>query len=94
MPEVYEVEVVTGEAATVIAVPASSLEVEVHIESVATVGSIPVIETVEVIMPGPARIPDGNYVLNQGNAPGLMVLEALDPVPPGTPAGTVILRKS
>lgn len=41
MPEVYEVEVVTGEAASVVLVPASSLEVEVHIESVATVGRSP-----------------------------------------------------
>lgn len=92
MPEIYEVEVVTGEAATVTSVPASSLEVEVHIESVATVGTIPVLETVEVIMPGPARIPDGSYVLNEGNAPGLMVLGPADPIPGGTPAGTIILR--
>jgi hypothetical protein len=42
----------------------------------------------------PNSISFEDTVKNEGNAPGLMVLEAADPVPPGTPAGTVILRKS
>lgn len=94
MPEVYEVEVVTGETATVTPVAASGLEVEVHLESVSVTGSIPVPETVEVTILGTVQVPDGPVVYNEGGVPGIMKLGLADPVPPGTPAGTVILRTS
>lgn len=93
MPEVYEVEVITGETATATSVPSSGLELEVHLENVSTVGAIPVPETVEVTIIGTVQVPDGPVVYNEGNAPGLMVLDTGAPIPPGTPAGTVILRK-
>lgn len=93
MPEVYEVEIVTGETATATTVPASGLELEVHLDNVAVTGTIPVIENVEVTILGTVQVPGGPVVYNEGNAPGLMVLEALDPVPGGTPVGTIILRK-
>jgi hypothetical protein len=92
MPEVYEVEVVTGEMATALSVPAAGLELEVQLESVSTVGQIPEPETIEVTILGTVQVPDGPVVYNEGGVPGIMKLGPLDPVPPGTPAGTVILR--
>lgn len=92
MPEVVEVVVVTGESAIATAVPASSLEVEVHLENTATVGSISDISSIEVTLPGVLTVPNGSVVYNVGNAYGLLVLATGAPVPPGTPAGTVILR--
>lgn len=94
MPDVYEVEVVTGETATAVAVPASGLELEVTLENVSVVGVIPVPETVEVVLLGTVQVPGGPVVYNEGGVPGIMKLGAADPVPPGTPAGTVILRTS
>lgn len=93
MPEVYEVEVVTNEAAVATVVPASSLELQVNLESVSVTGAIPNVEVVEVTMLGTVQTPNGSVVYNYGNAPGLLVLNVGDAVPGGTPSGTVILRK-
>jgi hypothetical protein len=93
MPEVFEVEVVTGEVATAVSVPASGLELEVQLDNVAKTGAVEDVTVVEVTLLGPVQVPDGSVVYNEGNAPGLMVLDIAEPVPPGTPAGTVILRK-
>jgi hypothetical protein len=71
----------------------ASLEVEIAIDGdIAGSGSVTEIELApDVSMPSSVSL-DG-MVVNVGNAPGLLVLEASDPVPPGTPVGTVILRK-
>jgi len=92
MPEIYEVEVVTNEVATAISVPASGLELEVQLENVAVTGAIEDVTVVEVTILGTVQVPGGPVVYNEGNAPGLMVLGPADPIPPGTPTGTVILR--
>lgn len=92
MPEIAEVEVVTGESAVAILVPASSLELEVHLDSKTLVGAVEDLVNIEVTLPGVLTVPNGSVVYNVGNAPGLLVLSGAAPVPPGTPAGTVILR--
>ena len=70
---------------------AGPLEVEIDLGAVASTGTITDVEVVEVQLP--TKIAFENTVKNAGNAPALMVLEAAAQVPPGTPAGTVILRK-
>lgn len=67
------------------------LEIEIALDDTTGAGTVSEIEVAEVNLP-PTVALDG-MVKNAGNAPALMVLEAADPVPPGTPAGTVILRK-
>lgn len=89
-----EIEVIGNETAVATTVASSSLELEINIDSAVVVGSIPEPEVVEVSLTNPPILPDPNAVKNAGNAPALMVLNAADPVPPGTPAGTVILRKA
>jgi hypothetical protein len=93
MPEIYEVEVVTNETATAISVPASGLELEVHLDNVSLTGTIPVIENVEVTILGTVQVPGGPVVYNEGNAPGIIVLEQADPIPGGLPTGTIVMRK-
>lgn len=87
------VEFIGNESATATVSATSSTELEVDLDSVAANGTIPDVASVEIIIPGIVLLPDGTAVKNVGNAPGLLVLEAADPVPAGTPVGTVILRK-
>jgi len=72
-------------------IDAGPLKVEVDIGSVHSEGTVTDIEVAEVQLP--SKIAFEDTVRNAGNAPALMVLTAAAPVPPGTPAGTVILRK-
>jgi hypothetical protein len=92
MPEIYEVEVVANEVATSTSVPAAGLELEVVLDNVAKTGAVEDVTVVEVSLLGTVQVPDGPVVYNEGGVPGIMKLGTLDPVPPGTPAGTVILR--
>lgn len=93
MPDL-EIEVIGNETAEAVLVVDSNLDLEVHLDSVAAVGSVPAPETVEVTFPGPLMIHDATAVKNEGNVPGIILLEAADPIPGGTPVGTVVLRKS
>jgi hypothetical protein len=93
MPLELEVEVLANEEAVATVVVGSALDVEVDISNAnANTTLVTEVEVAEVQLPNSISFED--TVKNEGNAPGLMVLEAADPVPPGTPAGTVILRKS
>lgn len=89
-----EIEVIGNEIATANPVVSSTLELEVNLQSVSLTGTVTgVPEVVEITFPGPVMLPDGTAVKNEGNAPGIIVLEAADPVPGGLPVGTIILRK-
>lgn len=67
MPEIYEVEVVTGETATAVSVPAGNFELEVHLDNVAKVGQIPVAEAVEVAILGTVKVPSSGLVSADAN---------------------------
>lgn len=83
---------ILAEGATTATVVEENVSIEVELGDVFSTGSLVTeIETAEVQLP--ESIGFENTVRNAGGAPALMVLEAADPVPPGTPAGTVILRK-
>lgn len=70
-----------------------SLEIEIALDGdIVGSGVVDEIEIAEVTLPGAISLT--GMVKNAGNAPALMVLGASDPIPPGTPAGTVILRQS
>lgn len=70
-------------------------ELTLEIDLSVAVGSSTIADVVLIEVDlSPGYVAGQDIVRNAGNAPGLMVLEVLDPVPPGTPAGTVILRKS
>lgn len=88
----YEVEVIAGDEATVTLSTTSTSDVEVALDTVAVTGTIPDIGTVEITFPGPVMV-GFDSVQNVGGANGLLVLNSGDPVPDGTPTGTVILRK-
>ena len=66
-------------------------DLEIELGTTTSTGTVTEIESVEVSLPGPVSL-DG-MVRNVGGAEGLLVLDAGAPVPPGTPAGTIILRK-
>lgn len=83
--------VLFDEEITVTEIPADGLGLEIDFSPTAGSGEMLQIEMVEVTLPDKIQFED--TVKNFGNAAGLMVLEATDPVPPGTPVGTVILRK-
>jgi len=65
--------------------------VDVDLGTVHSEGTITEIEFLEVQLP--TKLAYEDTVKNAGNAPALMVLDSSTPVPPGTPAGTVVLRK-
>jgi len=88
----FEIEVVGNETATATLAENSNLDLEITIGSTSMVASIPSPEAEVHITPEPYFGGDPTAVKNRGNAPGLMVLDMASPVPPGTPAGTVILR--
>jgi len=86
------IEIVGNETATTSTVVTSNTDVEVELASVSISGTVADAESVEVTIGGPV-VRDGTTVMNAGNAPALMVLNVGDPIPAGTPVGTVILRK-
>lgn len=90
-----EIEILGNETAEATLVVSSTLELEVNVQAVALTGTVPgEPELVEITLPGPLMVHDGQAVQNEHNAPGLAVLEAADdPALLGIPAGTVILRK-
>ena len=92
MPNVETVEFVGGSTATITASATSTLDLEVNIESVVSIGAIPPPEAIEVTLLGTLKVPDGGVVYNRGGVTGLIVLAAADPIPAGLPAGTVVLR--
>jgi hypothetical protein len=69
--------------------PNGLVNVEVHEAGASATGFDPPAVVIEV-----DGTSDPNAVKNIGGAPGLLVLEAADPVPSGIPVGTVILRRS
>lgn len=91
MPELDVLVIVFDEEITATVDLDGSMGVEVDLGSPTTTGSITDVEFVEVTIPDKIQFED--TVKNEGNVAGLMLLEAAEPVPPGTPVGTVILRK-
>lgn len=91
MPDLDVDIVVFDENIVVTEIDAPGISVEVDLGTYHGSGALTEIEVVEVQLP--TKIAFEDTVRNAGNAPALMVLEASSPVPPGTPAGTVILRK-
>lgn len=87
-----EVEVVTNEYAAIVLSATPLVDVEVNIDNAVLVGSPPETESVEVTLAGPVMIGPGS-VQDYGNAPGLLVLDVGQSVPPGTPVGAIVLRK-
>lgn len=72
-------------------IPADGIGLEIDLTPVGVTGEVTDIEMIDVVIPEKFQFED--TVKNEGGAAGLMVLEAAEPVPPGTPVGTVILRK-
>lgn len=94
MPNIETIEFIGGEVATAGLTATSSLELEVSLAPVALVGQIPTPETVEVIVLGTMKVPDGSVVYNQGGVTGLILLGPADPIPAGLPAGTFVFRSA
>jgi hypothetical protein len=88
-----EIEVIGNEVASATVSTTSSLDLTIELSTASTTGAAVSTEVVEVTFPGPTVIGPG-MIENRGNTPGIMTLDAGAPVPAGTPAGTVILRKS
>lgn len=88
-----EIEVIGNETAAATVSATSSLDLEIELNTTTATGAAVSTEMVEVSIPGPVIVGVG-AVQNVGNTPGILTLESGAPVPPGTPAGTVILRKS
>lgn len=88
------IEVSGNEIASATLVTTSTLELEVHLDNAVATGAVPATETVEVTLPGPLLVPDPSAVKNAGNVPALILLGPSDPIPAGTPSGTVVLRSS
>jgi hypothetical protein len=87
-----EVDVLAEAATTATVVEDSTLSIEIDLGDVLTMGTaVTEVEVAEVQLPESIGIE--NMVRNAGSVPGIMKLGATDPVPPGTPAGTVILRE-
>lgn len=87
-----ELEIATNEYAEIVLSTNPLVDVEVNIDTVALVGGIPDTETVEVTLAGPVLIGPGS-VQDYGSAPGILVLNVGQSVPPGTPVGAIVLRK-
>ncbi len=71
-------------------IDAPQVGLEIDFGGVVSTGTITEIEVAEVQLPDSIAFED--TVKNEGGVPGIMKLGPSDPVPPGTPAGTVILR--
>lgn len=91
MPDLEIDWILFDEDITVTEIEADGLGLEIDFTPTAGTGDITDIEMVEVIIP--EKFQFEGTVKNEGNVAGLMLLEAAAPVPPGTPVGTVILRK-
>jgi hypothetical protein len=72
-------------------VDAATVGLEIDLGTFHSSGTITDIEVIEVTLPTKLAYEDA--VKNAGGAPALMVLDSSTPVPPGTPTGTVVLRK-
>lgn len=92
MPD-FDVEVTGNETASITLESTGTLDVEVELQNVLYTGSVLEVDVIEVSYPGPVIVADPTAVRNRGNVPGIILLEAAEVVPGGTPAGTVVLRK-
>jgi hypothetical protein len=89
-----EIEVLGNEIASATTLVTSTLDLEIELQGVSLTGTVTgVPEVVEVTFPGPVFAENSGSVQNRGGATGLMVLGTGDPVPGGTPVGTIILRQ-
>lgn len=93
MPEIAQLEIYTNETATITADAVPGLDLELTLESVATVGLIPDPEVVEVVVLGTVQVPGGPVVYNYGDAPGIAVRDVGETDFSDLPPGTIVFFK-
>lgn len=92
MPDLEVDIVVFDETLVGTEIDSAPVGLDIDLGGFTSTGTITDVEVAEVQLP--ESIGFENTVKNEGGVPGLLKLGAVDPVPPGTPAGTVILRTS
>lgn len=91
MPDL-EIEIITNEEVVLDVDTAGTLDLELEIGNYNVSDTLVTeVEVVEVTIP--ERLDLTDQVNNEGDVPGFILLDAAEAVPPGTPVGTIVLRR-
>jgi hypothetical protein len=91
MPDL-EIEIITNEEVVIDVDTVGTLDLELEIGNYDVSDTLVTeVEVVEVTLPDRLDLTD--QVNNEGDVPGFILLDAAEPVPGGTPVGTIVLRR-